>query len=331
MKFGKFEILADLGQGAMGKVYRAHDPILDRPVALKTVSPALLTSKDTLARFQREARAAARLQHPNIVTIFELGEVEGTHYIAMELVEGMDLGEAMAPPDRFTVEQRVRMVVDICRGLDFAHKMGVIHRDVKPANIRLTRDGAVKILDFGIARFRGSETTDPNLTQAGLVLGTPSYLSPELVQGAKVDHHADMWAVGVILYEMLTGRRPFEAPTITSLIHRIVNEPPPHLRHQGPAPAGGPRRGGDPGPRQGAGAPLPGPRRDGQGAPRRDRGVAPAGDAARPRRAQARLRGELRRGAAPPHRGRPLRRARGREARAGARPRAHRASSPWSG
>ena len=213
----------------MGKVYRAHDPILDRPVALKTVSPALLTGKDTLARFQREARAAARLQHPNIVTIYELGEVEGTHYIAMELVEGMDLGEAMAPPDRFTLEQKVRMVVDVCRGLDFAHKMGVVHRDVKPANIRLTRDGTVKILDFGIARFRGSETTDPNLTQAGMVLGTPSYLSPELVQGAKVDHHADMWAVGVILYEMLTGRRPFEAPTITSLIHRIVNEPLPTL------------------------------------------------------------------------------------------------------
>jgi eukaryotic-like serine/threonine-protein kinase len=227
LKFGKFEILADLGQGAMGKVYRAHDPILDRPVALKTVSPALLTSKDTLARFQREARAAARLQHPNIVTIFELGEVLGTHYIAMELVEGMDLGEAMAQPHCFTLERRVRLVVDICRGLDFAHKMGVIHRDVKPANIRLTREGAVKILDFGIARFRGSDVTDPNLTQAGLVLGTPSYLSPELVQGAKVDHHADMWAVGVILYEMLTGHRPFEAPTITSLIHRIVNEAPP--------------------------------------------------------------------------------------------------------
>jgi hypothetical protein len=229
LKFGKFEILADLGQGAMGKVYRAHDPILDRPVALKTVSPALLTGKDTLARFQREARAAARLQHPNIVTIFELGEVEGTHYIAMELIEGLDLGEAMTPPDRFTIEQKVRMAVDVCRGLDFAHKMGVIHRDVKPANIRLTRDGTVKILDFGIARFRGSDATDPNLTQQGMVLGTPSYLSPELVQGAKVDHYADMWAVGVILYEMLAGRRPFEAPTITSLIHRIVSEPPPAL------------------------------------------------------------------------------------------------------
>jgi hypothetical protein len=230
LNFGKFEILAELGQGAMGKVYRAHDPILDRPVALKTVAPALLSGKDTLARFRREARAAARLQHPNIVTIFEVGEVGGTHYIAMELVEGFDLGEAMTPADRFTLEQKVRMVVDVCRGLHFAHRMGVIHRDVKPANIRLTKDGTVKILDFGIARVRGgSESTDPNLTQAGMVLGTPSYLSPELLQGAKVDHRADMWAVGVILYEMVAGRRPFEAPTITSLITRIVSAPPPAL------------------------------------------------------------------------------------------------------
>src|SRR4030042_4389387 len=213
----------------MGHVYKALDPILDRHVALKTILPSLLDSEENLKRFRREAKAAARLQHPNIVTIFEVGEVEGTHYIAMELVEGMDLGEAMASPDRLTVEQKVRMVVDVCRGLDFAHKMGVIHRDVKPANIRLTRDGTVKILDFGIARLRGSEATDPNLTQQGMVLGTPSYLSPELVQGAKVDHYADMWAGGVILYEMLAGRRPFEAPTITSLIHRIVSEPPPAL------------------------------------------------------------------------------------------------------
>ena len=308
----------------MGKVYRAHDPILDRPVALKTVSPALLTGKDTLARFQREARAAARLQHPNIVTIFELGEVEGTHYIAMELIEGLDLGEAMTPPDRFTIEQKVRMVVDVCRGLDFAHKMGVIHRDVKPANIRLTRDGTVKILDFGIARFRGSDATDPNLTQQGMVLGTPSYLSPELVQGAKVDHCADMWAVGVILYEMLTGRRPFEAPTITSLIHRIVSEPPPALDakalHLPEALAAVATRALD----KDRSRRFPDLGGDGEGAPRRDRGDPSARDPARPRGAQARLRGQLRGGAAPPHRGRPLGRPRGREARAGAGQHAHR-------
>jgi WD40 repeat protein/predicted Ser/Thr protein kinase len=224
LKFGKFEILAELGQGAMGKVYRAQDPSLDRQVALKTVSPALLTGKDTLARFLREARAAARLQHPNIVTIYELGEVDGTHFIVMELIEGMELGKALTLGDRFTVEQKVRMMVEVCRGLDFAHKMGVIHRDVKPANILVARDGSVKLLDFGIARLGESD-----MTQTGLVLGTPSYISPELLQGAKVTRAADMWAVGVILYEVLSGRRPFEAKTIASLIHKIVNEPLPPL------------------------------------------------------------------------------------------------------
>jgi serine/threonine-protein kinase len=229
LNFGKFENLVELGHGAMGTVYRAHDPILDRPVALKTVAPALLTSSEALARFRREARAAARLTHPNIVTIYEIGDVSGTHYIAMELVEGTDLGHAMSPPDRFVLEQKVRMVVDICRGLHFAHRMGVVHRDVKPANIRLTHDGTIKILDFGIARRTGGENTDPNLTQAGVVLGTPSYLSPELLQGGKVDHRADMWAVGVILYEMVSGKRPFEAPTITSLMTKILTAPPPPL------------------------------------------------------------------------------------------------------
>jgi hypothetical protein len=229
LNFGKFEIRAELGHGAMGTVYRAHDPILDRPVALKTVSPALLTSTEALTRFRREARAAARLQHPNIVTIYEIGDVAGTHYIAMELVEGIDLGQAMTPADRFGLEQKVRMVVDVCRGLHFAHRWGVVHRDVKPANIRLTHDNTIKILDFGIARQTGGENTDPNLTQAGVVLGTPSYLSPELLQGGKVDHRADMWAVGVILYEIVSGRRPFEAPTITSLMTKIMTAPPPPL------------------------------------------------------------------------------------------------------
>ena len=229
MNFGKFEILAELGQGAMGKVYRAHDQVLDRPVALKTIGSSLLTSPEALARFRREARNAAKLNHPNIVTIYEIGEVSGTHFIAMELVEGIDLGEAMTPADRYGLEQKVRMMVDVCRGLHFAHRWGIVHRDVKPANIRLTTDGTIKILDFGIARRLEAESTDPNLTQAGMVLGTPSYLSPELLQGAKVDHRADMWAVGVILYEMLAGRRPFEAPTITSLMTKILGSPPPPL------------------------------------------------------------------------------------------------------
>ena len=222
--FGRFEIIDELGHGAMGKVYRARDPILERELALKTVSPALLTGKETLKRFEREAKAAARLQHPNIVTIYEIGEVRGTRYIAMELVPGIDLGEAMTPLDRFPLEKKVRMIVDVCRGLEFAHRMGIVHRDVKPANIRVAEDGAVKILDFGVAR-----PADSDLTQTGVVLGTPSYVSPELLQGAKVDHHADMWALGVILYEMLTGHRPYEAPTVTGLIHRIVADPVPPI------------------------------------------------------------------------------------------------------
>jgi WD40 repeat protein len=208
----------------MGTVYRARDPILDRPVALKTVAPELLSKADTMARFQREARAAARLQHPNIVTIYELGEVDGTLFIAMELLEGLDLTQAMTPPDRLTPQQKLRIVVDVCRGLDFAHKHGVFHRDVKPANIRVLRDGSVKIVDFGIARLE-----DSTMTQTGLVLGTPSYIAPEVLKGGRVDHRADMWTVGIILFEMLTGQRPFDAPTIAGLIYNIVHEPPPRL------------------------------------------------------------------------------------------------------
>ena len=191
LRFGKFEVVAELGQGAMGRVYRARDPLLDRDVALKTVSPALLSGKDTLARFEREARAVARLQHPNVVTIYEIGESSGTRYIAMELVEGIDLAEVMTPADRFPLETKVRMMVDVCRGLDFAHRMGIVHRDVKPPNIRVRKDGVVKILDFGIARL-----ADSQMTQTGIVLGTPSYVSPELLRGAPVDPQADLgpWA-----------------------------------------------------------------------------------------------------------------------------------------
>ena len=150
----------------MGTVYRARDPILDRMVALKTVSAQLLANEDVRVRFQREARAAARLQHPNIVTVFELGEADGTVYIAMELLPGMDLVEAMVPAERLPLPEKLRTMVQVCRGLDFAHKKGVIHRDVKPANIRLLPDGTVKLVDFGIARM-GDSTRDPDGSGAG--------------------------------------------------------------------------------------------------------------------------------------------------------------------
>jgi predicted Ser/Thr protein kinase len=221
-------VLEELGKGAMGTVYKARDPVLERLVALKTVHPGLLSKGDTLARFQREARAAAKLQHANIVTIYELGEAGETLFIAMELLQGSDLAHAMIPADRLTREQKLKIVIQICHGLDYAHKQGVFHRDVKPANVHVRPDHTVKLVDFGIARL-----ADSNMTQTGLVLGTPSYIAPEALIGARVDHRADMWAVGVILYELLAGRRPYESPTITSLVYRIVHEPLPPLDAKG--------------------------------------------------------------------------------------------------
>ena len=229
MKIGKFEILDELGQGAMGKVYRARDPAIGRDVALKTVTPSLLQDPQAKERFLREAQSAGKLQHANIVTIYELAQdVDGTLFIAMELVEGMDLGQAMYPGDRLPLDQKIRMLADVCRGLDYAHKQGVVHRDVKPANVRISREGVVKILDFGIARIADSE-----MTKTGLILGTPSYLSPEVLKGARVDYRTDMWATGIILFEMLSGRRPFEAQDLIALVYKIVNDPLPALDMRG--------------------------------------------------------------------------------------------------
>jgi WD40 repeat protein len=217
----------------MGVVYKARDPGLDRAVALKTISAKAIEKPDVRARFEREARAAARLQHPNIVTIFELGEVNGAPYIAMELLEGSDLAETMRLPERLTSSQRLRIVVDICRGLDYAHKRGVLHRDVKPANVRVLKDTGVKIVDFGIARL-----DDAAMTQTGIVLGTPSYMAPETLRGVETDHRADMWAVGVLLYELLEGRRPFRADGFEALAYQIVHEVPPPLSAPLPGPPG---------------------------------------------------------------------------------------------
>ncbi|MCL4820808.1 MAG: protein kinase [Vicinamibacteria bacterium] len=222
---GKYELRAVLGSGAMGTVYAAHDASLDRTVALKLLSPALLGRADAIARFEREARAAARLTHPGIVTVYELGHGDEGPFIAMELLDGVDLAQAIAER-RLAPGLRLRLMVDVCRALDFAHKRGVIHRDVKPANIRLTADGSVKLVDFGIARLR-----DSHLTQTGIVLGTPQYMSPEVLRGAAVDLRADMWAAGVVLHELLVGRCPFEADSVAALAYKIVHEPfvPPPL------------------------------------------------------------------------------------------------------
>jgi len=218
-RIGKYEIVAELGVGGMGKVYRARDPVLDREVALKTVSREVLDRPDSRQRFQREARAAARLQHPNIVTIYELGEVDEVPFIAMELLEGDDLSACFRDQARFPQPRLLRMLVDVARALDFAHKRGVVHRDVKPANVRVLRDGTVKLVDFGIARLG-----DTRMTRTGIVLGTPAYIAPEMITAGRADHRSDMWAVGVMLYEVLAGCRPFSGD-ITAVMYQIVNQP----------------------------------------------------------------------------------------------------------
>ena len=224
---GKFEILDRLGEGGMGTVYKARDPGLDRLVALKTIVSGAVESAEARERFFREARAAARLQHPNIVTVFEAGDFEGTLFIAMELLDGQDLSRVIGVPR--PVQEKVRIIVDICRGLDYAHKRGVIHRDIKPANIRVLPSGNLKIVDFGIARLG-----DAHMTKTGLILGTPSYVSPEMLVGERFDHRADQWAVGIVLYELLAGRRPFASRDFATLANLIVHGPLPPLADTAP-------------------------------------------------------------------------------------------------
>jgi serine/threonine protein kinase/WD40 repeat protein len=222
---GRYEILAELGRGGMGTVYRARDPVLERVVALKTVFSDMLAGPGMRERFLREARSAARLQHPNIVTIYEFGEVDGAPFIAMEFIEGEDLDDAARKGHLGETAAILETVAQLCDGLHFAHRHGVIHRDVKPSNVKLVGRGVVKILDFGVAWLEGATTT----TRTGQLLGTPAYMAPEQFAGETIDHRVDQWAVGVILYELLGGRRPFQAPTVPSLIYHIVHSPLPPI------------------------------------------------------------------------------------------------------
>jgi len=223
-KLGKYEIRGELGQGAMGIVYDGFDPMIGRRVALKTVRRDQLDRaevEEILARFKREAQAAGRLNHPNIVSIYEYGEDDGTAFIAMEFVEGRELRDHFDANERFPMAEIVRIMGQLLDALDFSHKNGVVHRDIKPANIILLKDGTVKVADFGIARVESS-----NLTQAGSVLGTPSYMSPEQFMGQTVDGRSDLFSAGVILYQFLTGEKPFTG-ALTTIMHKVLKEEPP--------------------------------------------------------------------------------------------------------
>ena len=223
--FGKYEIVDELGSGGMGTVYRARDPVLDRLVALKTMFTGGALEEEARRRFLREARSVARLQHPNIITIFEFGEVDGRPFIAMELLEGLDLDQAVQQGRLSDLGAKLRIIEQLCQGLDYAHSRGVIHRDVKPSNVFVLDDGTAKLLDFGIARIEGSTFA----TDKGVVLGTPHYMAPEQFKPDPIDQRVDMWSVGVILYELLTGARPFEANSVPSMIYKIINKPLPPI------------------------------------------------------------------------------------------------------
>jgi serine/threonine protein kinase len=224
-KAGRYELREELGRGAMGVVYRAHDPVIGRDVAVKTMhlseAGTGMSREELIGRFQTEARAAGLLTHPNIVVVFDAGEEEGIFYITMELVEGRSLQSMLDAQQVFPLPRIIKLMEQVCSALDFAHQRNVVHRDIKPANLMLTTDDTVKITDFGTAKILQFGTA-----QTSHVMGTPSYMSPEQVKGKPVDGRSDIFSLGVILYELMTGEKPFPGQNITTVIYKIINEEP---------------------------------------------------------------------------------------------------------
>src|SRR5271168_2712355 len=208
----------------MGVVYRARDPIINRMVALKTITTGVADDPALLERFYREAQSAGGLQHPNIVTIYDMGEAGNLPYIAMELVEGENLEQLIARRAILPITLKLAYAMQACRAFDFAHKRGIVHRDIKPGNVMLGKDGTVKVVDFGIAR-----VMETSRTQTGMLIGTFAYMSPEQYHGEHADERSDIWSFGVLLYELLSYQRPFTGPTPASLMLNICQETPAPL------------------------------------------------------------------------------------------------------
>ncbi len=230
---GRYEIVGELGQGAMGVVYKATDPLIDRIVAIKTItlSLALEEREEYEARFYQEAKAAGRLSHPNIVTIFDVGRSGDVAYIAMEFLQGRELRDVLNDEKLLPVDQVLDIVAQVALGLAYAHEHGIIHRDVKPSNIMVLRDGHAKITDFGIARMASAAVR----TQTGMVLGSPKYMSPEQVMGKLTDQRSDIFSLGVMLYEMLTGQPPFTGENVNAIMYQTLNAIPPSPSSINPA------------------------------------------------------------------------------------------------
>jgi len=230
-RLGRYQIREIIGEGAMACVYKAFDPEINRALAIKLLKAQLRLDGEYRNRFLREAKGAGVLSHPNIVTVFDVGEDQGHPYIAMELVEGQTLAEELKSRKPLTTKEIVEIGIQLTRALDYAHKKGIIHRDVKPGNImRLTDTNTIKVADFGICRIDGSDANDATQqTQIGNVLGTPHYMSPEQVIGEKVDSRSDLFSAGVVLYQLLTGHLPFEGDTLISVAYKITKTDPPSL------------------------------------------------------------------------------------------------------
>jgi len=235
VRAGRYEILGELGRGAMGVVYRATDPVIGRAVAVKTIHLSEegtgLSRPELLSRFQTEARAAGLLTHPNIVVVYDAGEENGLYYICMELIEGKSLQALLDAGHSFPVPRVLRILEQACNALQFAHDRNIVHRDIKPANLMLTADDTVKVTDFGTAKILQFGTVQ----QTTHVMGTPSYMSPEQVKGRPVDGRSDIFSLGVLLYEVLTGEKPFPGQSITTVIYKIVNEEPIPPRQLNPS------------------------------------------------------------------------------------------------
>jgi serine/threonine-protein kinase len=221
---GRYRILDKVGQGGMGVVYRAYDTLLEREVALKIIATSIEDNPELRERFFREARAAGQLSHRNIITIHDLGEHEGQPYLAMEFLNGEDLQHRLARQEPMALRRKLEIASEICEGLAYAHRRGLIHRDVKPANIFITDEGVVKLLDFGLARMVASE-----LTRSNMMMGTLNYMAPEQVRGERTDHRADIFSFGVVLYEMLSGRKAFQGDSFATTLYKILQDVPEPL------------------------------------------------------------------------------------------------------